>query len=79
MLQTTDILTKVGYSVIDGVNVVQYTCQIPLDKPEGMRINRTVLKPDLYEEHCDECRADFAAFEDDAFATRKRLINKSQE
>ena len=79
MLQKTDIFTKVGYSVIDGVNVVRYTCQIPLAKPEGMTVNRTVLNPELYEQNLDECRSDYAAFEDDAFATRNGLINTSKE
>lgn len=74
MLQTVEMITKVGYTVIDGVNAVQYTCQIPVEKPEGMTVRRTVLKPALYEKHRDECRSDFARFEDDAFATRDALI-----
>ena len=65
MLQATDILTKVGYSTIDGVNIVQYTCQIPLANPKGMTVRRTILKPDLYEQYRDECRSDFNTFEDD--------------
>lgn len=75
MLQTVEMITKVGYTVIDNVNVVRYTCQIPLSKPEGMTVSRTVLKPELYEQYRDECRTDYAAFEDDAFATRDRLIH----
>ncbi len=79
MLQATDIWTRVGYSTIDGVNVVQYTCQIPLAKPEGMTVRRSVLNQKLYEEHRDEFRADFATFEDESYATRDRIVNKSQE
>lgn len=79
MLQATDILTKVGYSTIDGVNIVQYTCQIPLANPKGMTVRRTILKPDLYEQYRDECRSDFNTFEDDAYANRNNLINKLSE
>ena len=79
MLQATDILTRVGFSVIDGANAVRYTCQIPLDKPEGMTIGRTVLKPDLYKEHRDECRADYATFEDESYEQQQRLIDKLSE
>lgn len=79
MLQATDILTKVGYSTIEGVNVVQYTCQIPLANPRGMTVRRTILKPELYEQHRDECRSDFNTFEDDAYVTRDDFINKLSE
>lgn len=79
MLQTTDILTKVGYTFIDNVKVVQYTCQIPLAKPEEMTVRRTVLDNKLYKENRKACREDYAQFEDEAYEEQQRLIDKLSE
>lgn len=78
MLQTTDIFTKVGYTVIDDVRVVQYTCQIPLAKPESMTVRQTVLNQELYKQNRKVCREEYAEFEDQAYELQETYL-KSQE
>jgi hypothetical protein len=72
-LRCTEYVQRVGYTVIDGVRVVQHTCVIPTDNPKGMRISMTKLNADLYEMYRDICRKDFAIFEDAAFQLRDKL------
>ena len=80
MLQMTDIFTRVGYSTTDdGTKIVQYTCQIPLTKPEAMTVRRTVLNNDLYKEHRDACREDYAKFEDGAYEEQQRFLDNLSE
>ena len=71
-----DTIQRVGYTVIDDVKVVQYTCVIPADSPKDMRIGITKLDVDLYKEHRDVCRADYAAFEDAAYQLQDEYIAK---
>ena len=67
---------RIGYTVIDGVRVVQHTCVIPMDNPKGMRISMTKLNADLYEANRDICRSDFAIFEDAAYQLRDEYLAK---
>ena len=73
-LSYKDTLQRTGYTVIDGVRVCQYTCIIPMSKPEEMRLGITKLNPDLYKANREICRADYAAFEDAAYQLQEKII-----
>lgn len=73
----SDVINRVGYTVIDGVKIVQYSCLIPLDNPQGMRISMTKMNADLYKANRDVCRADFAKFEDAAYELQEAYISKT--
>lgn len=73
-LVVNDTIQRVGYTVIDGVKIVQYTCVIPLSDPNDMRIGSTKLDQDLYKANREFCRADYAAFEDSAFELQEKLL-----
>jgi hypothetical protein len=75
-LTCTEFVQRIGYTVIDGVRVVQHTCVIPMNNPKGMRISMTKLNADLYEMYRDVCRADFAIFEDAAYQLRDEYLAK---
>lgn len=74
----TDSIQRVGYTVIDGVKVVQHTCVISSGNPEEMRVTMTKLNPEAYKENRDVCRADFAVFEDAAYELQAELIAKTK-
>ena len=42
-LTFTDTINRVGYTVIDRVKVVQHSCVLPLNNPQGMRISMTKM------------------------------------
>lgn len=42
-LTFTDTINRVGYTIIDGVKVVQHSCVLPLNNPQGMRISMTKM------------------------------------
>lgn len=75
-LTCTEAIQRIGYTVIDGVRVVQHTCVIPTANPKGMRVSMTKLNAELYEANRDICRADFAIFEDAAFQLRDEYLAK---
>lgn len=75
-LSYTDTVTRIGYTIIGGTKVVQYSCTIPMDNPKDMRITSTRLSPELYKEHRDICRADLAAFEDAAYELQDEYVKK---
>lgn len=75
-LSYKDVIQRVGYSIIDGVRVVQYTCTIPVDEPLGMRIGITKLNADMYKANRDACRADYAEFEDAAYQLQEECLAK---
>lgn len=78
-LSYKDTIQRVGYTVIDDVRVVQYTCTIPIDSPKDMRIGITKLNSDLYKAHRDICRADYAEFEDTAYQLQEECFAKLGE
>lgn len=78
-LTIKDTIQRVGATTIDGVVVVQYTCVIPSDNPSAMRIGMTKMNSEMYKEHRDVCRADFAAFEDAAYELQDKYLAKSGE
>lgn len=78
-LSYKDTIQRIGYTIIEGVKVVQYTCVIPSDKPQDMRIGITKLDTEMYKAHRDICRADYAAFEDAAYELQEECIKKIGE
>ena len=72
----SDTIQRLGYTVINDVRVVQYTCVIPLNDPTAMRIGITKLDSDIYKANRDVCRADYAAFEDAAYLLQEELLAK---
>ena len=78
-LSYKDTIQRVGYTVIDDVRVVQYTCTIPIDNPKGMRIGIVKLNGDLYKSFRDICRADYAEFEDAAYQLQEECFAKLGE
>lgn len=74
-----DTIQRVGYTVIDGVKVVQHTCTISSDNPTEMRVTMVKMDTELYKANRDICRDDFAIFEDAAYALQEELIAKKAE
>lgn len=74
-----DTIQRVGYTTVDDKKIVQYTCVIPTDDPKSMRLGITKLDPELYKEHREECRADYAEFEDAAYQLQEECISKLPE
>lgn len=78
-LSYKDTIQRVGYTIIDNVKVVQYTCIIPVDKPEEMRLGITKLNASMYKDNRDICRSDYAAFEDAAYLLQEECLAKMSE
>ena len=72
-----DMIQRVGYTVIDGVKVVQHTCTFPIDKPQEMRVGSTRLNPEMYKTNRDICRVDMAAFEDAAYELQDEYLART--
>lgn len=75
-LSYKDTVQRTGFTIIDGIKVVQYTCVIPSDKPQEMRIGITKLDVDMYKTHRNICRADYAKFEDAAYQLQEEYLAK---
>ena len=76
----SDIIQRVGHTVINDTKVVQHTCVLPLANPKAMRISMTKLDPEMYKEYRDICRSDFAVFEDAAYQLQEDyLANRETE
>lgn len=75
-LSYKDTIQRVGYTTVDGIKIVQYTCVIPVDAPQNMRIGITKLDTDMYKVHRDICRADYADFEDAAYQLQEEYMAK---
>lgn len=76
-----DTIQRVGYTTIGDQKIVQYTCTISVEDPKNMRIGITKLDTEAYKEHREECRADYAEFEDAAYQLQEECLAKlpSQE
>lgn len=75
-LHCKDTIQRTGYTMIDGVKVVQYSCTISSDNPTDMRIGIAKLDTEMYKNNRDVCRADYAEFEDAAYLYQEELISK---
>ena len=73
-LKYHDTIQRVGYTTIDGVQVVQYTCTIPVDLPQNMRIGIVKMDTELYKENRSICRSDYAEFEDAAYELQEHCM-----
>ena len=78
-LSYKDTVQRVGYTVIDDIKIVQYTCIIPVENPKDMRLSIVKLNADLYKAHREVCRADYAEFEDAAYALQEEYLAKMGE
>lgn len=67
---------RIGYTIIDGVKVVQHSCVISCSKPKEMVVTMSKLNADLYKLHRGVCRDDFAVFEDAAYELQKEMLAK---
>ena len=76
-LTYSDTIQRVGYTIIDAVKVVQYTCIIPISSPKDMRIGITRLDQSMYKANREICRADYAAFEDAAYELQEELLART--
>lgn len=75
-LITKDTIQRVGYTVIDGVKIVQYNAVIDATKPQEMRIITSKLNEEMYKANRVACRADLAAFEDAVYVLQEEYIAK---
>lgn len=73
-----DTIQRLGYTVIDGVKIVQYSCTIDSNNPKDMKIVMSKLNEELYKANREICRADLAAFEDAAYQLQDELLAKVQ-
>jgi hypothetical protein len=78
-LVVKDTIQRNGYTVIDGVRVVQHTCVIDSENPQNMVLKMLKLNVDMYKIHRDTCRNDFAVFEDEAYALQEKLLANKTE
>ena len=72
-----DTINRVGFTIIDGIKVVQHNCVIDSANPQEMRVTMVKLNAELYKENRDICREDFAVFEDAAYKLQEELTNGS--
>lgn len=76
MLTAKKKIVLTGESVI-GENVVcTFTASIPYDNPDKMVISQFQKDKEAYKKHSAECRADYAAFEDAAWAVQAEIVKK---
>lgn len=75
-LTYTDVVNRVGYTIIDGTKVVQYSCSFPLNNPKEMRITSTRMNPELYKANREICRADLAKFEDASYDLQDEWLER---
>ena len=74
-----DVIQRSGYTIVDGVKIVQYVCTLPLSEPKAMRITSTRLDIELYKANREICRKDLAVFEDAAYQLQDEYIAKMSE
>lgn len=69
-----DTVRRLGFTVIDGIKVVQYDCTISTENPKEMKIVVSKLNEELYKANRDICRADMAEFEDAAYELQDKYL-----
>ena len=75
MLKKTAKVIITGESVVEEKIVCAFSVGIDPENPEKMTINQAQRDKEAYREHRAECRADFAEFEDYAYAVQAEMIN----
>lgn len=68
MLRKSERITFTGESVIGDQVVCAFSASIDVDEPEKMTIGQVQRDKEAYKANREECRADFAAFEDAVLA-----------
>lgn len=74
MLKKAEKINITGESIIDEKVVCAFSVVIDPEAPEKMTINQFQRDKEAYKEHRAECRADFAEFEDYAYARQAEII-----
>lgn len=75
MLVKNEKINITGESVIDEKVVCAFSVVLDPENPEKIVVNQFQRDKEAYKEHRAECRADFAEFEDYAYARQAEIIN----
>lgn len=72
-------ITAISTTEIEGKEVVleNYTATVDSENPENMSMSKffpTAEARELYKEHRAECREDYAAFEENAYALQDEMF-----
>lgn len=81
-LTAESVITVTEGDTTKQVSVEGYRCTISSENPEDIRISRYPQGTDgkkLYKEHREQCRADYAAFEDAAYVLQDEMIAAGTE
>lgn len=76
-LTAESVVTVADGDTTKQVSVEGYSCTISSENPEDIRISRYPQGTDgkkLYKENREQCRADYAAFEDAAYALQDGML-----
>lgn len=73
-LTYADTINRIGFTVINDVKVVQYTCNIPTDNPGNMRVHDVILDRELYKANLDTCLADMVEFTKAAYELQAKYM-----
>lgn len=74
MLKKIEKINITGESIIDEKVVCAFSVAIDPENPEKITVNQFQRDKDAYKEHREECRKDFAEFEDYAYARQAEII-----
>ena len=81
-LTAESVITVTEGDTTKQVSVEGYSCTISSENPEDIRISRYQMGTEgkkLYKEHREQCRADYAAFEDAAYVLQDEMIAAGTE
>ncbi|MFR8171215.1 MAG: hypothetical protein ACLU9Q_10390 [Marvinbryantia sp.] len=81
-LTAESVITVTEGDTTKQVSVEGYRCTISSENPEDISISRYPQGTDgkkLYKEHREQCRADYAAFEDAAYVLQDEMIAAGTE
>ena len=76
MLKTKKKVVITGESLIEENVVCTFVASIDYEEPEKMSITQFRKDKEAYKKHCEECRADYAAFEDLAWEAQAEVAKK---
>lgn len=73
MLEIRKQITILGESKVDGKTAEKYSATIDDADPKTMSISRWKANEDLYKENREQCRKDYAEFEDTAYLLQEEM------
>lgn len=79
MLKQTEKITMTGESIIAEKVVCTYAATIDVANPQNVSISQYQKDKEAYKANRDECRADYAQFEDAVFARQAELMSQQAE